>query len=398
MFWGVLWLSKMCVVPELWLLTCKPVPCERRTSFIRIWDFRNFYSLLKALPPLLMKWKWKVQVLVTQLCPTLCDPMVCGPPGYSVHGIHARILEWVAMPFSRGSSWTRDRAWVPCIAGRFFIIWAIKEYHLVKRGQVWDWGSEQLVTSEKMKILVKQIKSLGISWAGLPSELAMYVTLKGMTWALWLRQKKKRPSRTWVSAPGGNRNMLHPRKQQRPVYTAYLYLEQQQWKDKNFPSDWGVRREYVPSTHLCVPDQLCLTLCNPMECSPPGSSVHGDSPGKNTGVGVAISFSRASSQPRDPTWVNKCLLTWQAGSLLLCHLRSPHPALLGFKLPLFLSGMPICSVGVPCLPVLKIQVLLGPVSVYILQRGPPTPCIPLQLLGVVGKEWGKFHLYLCVNH
>ena len=36
---------------------------------------------------------------------------------------------------------------------------------------------------------------------------------------------------------------------------------------------------------LCLVIQLCPTLCNPMDCSPPGSSVHGDSPGKNTGVG-----------------------------------------------------------------------------------------------------------------
>ena len=40
-----------------------------------------------------------------QSCPTLCDPMDCGPPGSSVHGIlQVRILEWVAMPSSRGSS------------------------------------------------------------------------------------------------------------------------------------------------------------------------------------------------------------------------------------------------------------------------------------------------------
>ena len=45
-----------------------------------------------------------------QLCPTLCDPMDCGPPGSSVHGIfQARILEWVAISFSRGSSHPRDR-------------------------------------------------------------------------------------------------------------------------------------------------------------------------------------------------------------------------------------------------------------------------------------------------
>ena len=46
--------------------------------------------------------------------------------------------------------------------------------------------------------------------------------------------------------------------------------------------------------------QSCLTLCDPMDCSLPGSSVHGILPGKNTGV-VAIPFSKGSSQPRDRT-------------------------------------------------------------------------------------------------
>ena len=45
-----------------------------------------------------------------QLCTALCDPMDCSPSGSSVHGIlQARILEWVATPFSKGSSWPRDR-------------------------------------------------------------------------------------------------------------------------------------------------------------------------------------------------------------------------------------------------------------------------------------------------
>ena len=45
-----------------------------------------------------------VWVLVSQLCPTLCHPTDCSPPGTSVHGIlQARILEWIAIPFSRGS-------------------------------------------------------------------------------------------------------------------------------------------------------------------------------------------------------------------------------------------------------------------------------------------------------
>ena len=49
--------------------------------------------------------EFRVKVLVAQLCPTVCDLMDCSPPGSPVHGIlQARILEWVAIPFSRGSS------------------------------------------------------------------------------------------------------------------------------------------------------------------------------------------------------------------------------------------------------------------------------------------------------
>ena len=52
---------------------------------------------------------------VAQLCLTLCDPMDRSPPGSSVHGIlQARILEWVAIPSSRGSSQPRDRTCVSC--------------------------------------------------------------------------------------------------------------------------------------------------------------------------------------------------------------------------------------------------------------------------------------------
>ena len=51
--------------------------------------------------------------LVTQLRPTLGDHMDCSPPGSSVHGIFkARILEWIAIPFSTGCSWPRDQAHV----------------------------------------------------------------------------------------------------------------------------------------------------------------------------------------------------------------------------------------------------------------------------------------------
>ena len=60
---------------------------------------------------------------VAQLCPTLCNPKDCSLPGSSVHGIfQARILEWVAISFSRGSSQPRDRTQVSCIVGRRFMV------------------------------------------------------------------------------------------------------------------------------------------------------------------------------------------------------------------------------------------------------------------------------------
>ena len=56
--------------------------------------------------------------------------MNCSPPGSSVHGIHqARILEWVAISFSRGSFWPRDPSWISHIVGMFFTIWATRKAH-----------------------------------------------------------------------------------------------------------------------------------------------------------------------------------------------------------------------------------------------------------------------------
>ena len=66
-------------------------------------------------------------VLVSQSCPTLCDPMDCSPPGSSVHGIlQERILEWVATLFSRRSSPLRYQTCVSCIAGGFLTISSTK--------------------------------------------------------------------------------------------------------------------------------------------------------------------------------------------------------------------------------------------------------------------------------
>ena len=79
---------------------------------------------------------------VAQSCPTLCDPMDCSPPGSSVHGIlQARILEWVARPFARGSFWPRGSihvSYISCIGKRVY-------YH------EWHLGSPRKFLEEEIK-------------------------------------------------------------------------------------------------------------------------------------------------------------------------------------------------------------------------------------------------------
>ena len=127
-----------------------------------VWGFQNLNHLplfdILAFPCLLpsrgwvavksLKWKkiqlgsgaW-VRAKLLQSCCTLCHPMDCSPPGSSAHGIlQARILEWVAISSSRGSSWPKDWTRVSCsscIAGRFFTAeppgkpsWILTSHHI----------------------------------------------------------------------------------------------------------------------------------------------------------------------------------------------------------------------------------------------------------------------------
>ena len=82
-------------------------------------------GVVDGVPPGRFDSSWS-EVSVAQSCLTLCKPVNCSLPGSTVHRIlQARILECVTIFFSRRSSWPRDQSWVSCIAGRFFIIWAI---------------------------------------------------------------------------------------------------------------------------------------------------------------------------------------------------------------------------------------------------------------------------------
>ena len=110
-------LAVICVCVCCVCIVCVPGNKQRKAKSQTIWDAESHTKSLAPLPYLILGSCVCVCVcmLVTQSCPTLCDPMDCSPPGFSVHGIlQIRILEyWVAIPFSRGFSRPRDRPGSP---------------------------------------------------------------------------------------------------------------------------------------------------------------------------------------------------------------------------------------------------------------------------------------------
>ena len=166
-----------------------------------------------------------VHAKTLQLCPALCDPMDCSLPNSSVRGIlQARILEQVAIPFSRGSSRPRNQTQVSCTAGQFSTVWATRE--------ATNFGV--ICCAARAGTRVKQVRT---------------PTLK-MNASLTL-------------CPG---------------FLICLTL--------------------VPILCLYLVAMSCLTLCNPMDCNPPGSSVRGILQARIL-EWVVVPFSRGSSQPRD---------------------------------------------------------------------------------------------------
>ena len=100
-----------------------PYTTTGKTIPLTKWTFvgKVMSLLLNMLSSLVITFLPRSESEVAQSCPTLCDPVDCSLPGSSLHGIlQARILEWVAISFSRGSSQPRNQTWVSRIAGRCF--------------------------------------------------------------------------------------------------------------------------------------------------------------------------------------------------------------------------------------------------------------------------------------
>ena len=116
-----------------------PLPITKKETLIHCWwECKLAQPLWKTMWEFLKKQEIELlydsailitgKVLVPQSSPILCNPMDWSPPGSSIHGIsQTRMLDWVAISFSRGYSQSSDQTQVSCISGRFFTIWATRE-------------------------------------------------------------------------------------------------------------------------------------------------------------------------------------------------------------------------------------------------------------------------------
>ena len=100
--------------------------------------FSYFLPFRHVSTPIASLWRWFSYSVISDSY----DPMDCSLPGSSVHGfLQARILKWVAMASSRGSSWPRDQTQVSCIAGRFLTGWATREALIASLLHLKKWDS-----------------------------------------------------------------------------------------------------------------------------------------------------------------------------------------------------------------------------------------------------------------
>ena len=219
--------------------------------------------------------------------------MDCSPPGSSIHGIfQARTLEWVAISFSRASSWPRDQTQVFCVASRSFTNWAKME--------AWWWRAERLIRDRVGLVHRRQ------------GPFSSFHPFSGA-----------------CSFPSSCRPAHHGQLGLTPTKSAV--------RSRHIEGDWmenhGHISRHVTRTfpnpqsltdlsHECMLSPFSLTLCDPMDCSPPGSSVHGILQIRVL-EWVATPSSGGSSQSREPTWIS-LLLHWQAGSLPLVPSGKPN--------------------------------------------------------------------------
>ena len=116
-------------------------------------------------------------------CVRLCNPVDCSPPGSSIHGIlQARILEWVAISSSRGSSQPRDPTQVSRNAGRCFNLWATREVSAACILKL-EWYREGIMRqtkySKSLPHILRMISSLTLLWPSIPAWILQFAQSEG---------------------------------------------------------------------------------------------------------------------------------------------------------------------------------------------------------------------------
>ena len=213
-------------------------------------------------------------MLVTQLCPTLCDFVNCILPGSSVHGIlQARILEWIAIPFPRGSFQTRDgtlhcRQFLYCLSHQGNSI--IVVYHSLQK-ILKEWFLFQAIT--KSTLLNYYVQRLALL-----KKNTLWISLHIFNYFAYplLDMFIDHIFKVVVKINSGQKqsDKVSPRKIWTEISQSVWFYQQQSWK------------KFESSCHVW--------LCDPM-----GDTVHSILQARIL-EWVAFPFSRGSSQPRDP--------------------------------------------------------------------------------------------------
>ena len=149
------WLSGFLLLPDSFpssnwrLFVCVCVAFDSYTKWIFFASYTNFWAIKNSYTSIFLNYDgplliiyikrenhlptWRNKTVSCLVLSTFCGPMNCNPLGSSVHGmLQAGILEWAAIPFSRGSFHRRDWTHVSWIAARFFTIWMARKW--IKRG------------------------------------------------------------------------------------------------------------------------------------------------------------------------------------------------------------------------------------------------------------------------
>ena len=218
--------------------------------------------------------------------------------------LQARILEWVALPSSRGSSQPRDWTWVSHIAGRFFIIWTTRN----EGTGPWYSRIDQL-----LGMWLSQGSLLDLGWCS-----SLFV--RAVPTASTSKEQGK-----WVLSPEARSWVVH---QSCPLTVSECGDSKSRGlrSAPNRVLNWILEKWFISFyVHACSVSSVIsdsFWLCDAMDCSPPGFSARGDSLGKNTGVGCqALLQEIFLTQGLNPCLL--CLLHWRAGSLPLVQTGKP---------------------------------------------------------------------------